>query len=108
MSQPSQPCRVKPGGGSHASDIIGLGWRRECYHELMVARTVEPSDELHRQISELARQTGRAETDLLNEAIATYVKVNRVPQPTSDGMIDDPELAARDLDDWLAANWRPG
>jgi predicted transcriptional regulator len=73
----------------------------------MVARTVELSDELQRQIAELARQTGRAEADLLHEAIATYVQIHRVPHPRSDGTIDDSEFAARDIDDWLAATWRP-
>ena len=72
----------------------------------MVAKKIELSDELHQQIADLARQTGRAETDLLREAIATYVQAHRVPRPRSDGTIDDPDLAARDIDEWLAANWR--
>jgi hypothetical protein len=73
----------------------------------MVAKMIELSDELQQQIADLARQTGRAETDLLHEAIATYVQARRVPRPRSDGAIDDPDLAARDVDEWLAANRRP-
>ncbi|HEY7033759.1 MAG TPA: hypothetical protein VH482_20655 [Thermomicrobiales bacterium] len=73
----------------------------------MATKTVELSDELLRQIADLARQTGRAEMDLLHEAIAGYVHVHRAPRPRSDATLDDPELAARDLDDWLAAHWRP-
>lgn len=70
----------------------------------MVAKTIELSDELQQQIAELARQTGRAETDLLHEAIATYVQAHRVPRPRSDGTIDDSALAARDIDAWLNAS----
>jgi predicted transcriptional regulator len=73
----------------------------------MVTRTVELPDELHRQITELARQSGRAETDLLHEAIAIYVQTHRAPVPKSDGAIEDVVLAARDVDEWLTANWRP-
>jgi hypothetical protein len=73
----------------------------------MVAKVVELSDELQQQIAELARRTGRAEEDLLQEAIATFVQSSRVPHPKSDGTIDDPDLAARDIDAWLTANWRP-
>ena len=73
----------------------------------MVAKVIELPDELQRRIEELSRQTGRDEADLVRDAIETYVNLNDVPQPTSDGTIDDPDLAARDLDDWLAANWRP-
>ena len=73
----------------------------------MVAKTIELSDELQQQIADLARQTGRPETDLLHEAIATYVRTRRTHRPRSDGTIDAPDLAARDFDKWLAANWRP-
>jgi Ribbon-helix-helix protein, copG family len=73
----------------------------------MATTTVELSDELHRQIAELARHTGRSEAELLHEAIAGYVHARRAPHPRSDGTIDDPDLAARDVDEWLAANWRP-
>jgi predicted transcriptional regulator len=73
----------------------------------MVAKVIELSDEIQQQIADLARQTGRAETDLLHEAIATYVQARRVPRPRSDCAIDDPEFAAHDVDEWLAANWLP-
>ncbi len=73
----------------------------------MVAKVIELPDELQRRIEELSRQMGRDEADLVRDAIATYVDLHDVPQPTSDGTIDDPDLAARDIDDWLAANWRP-
>lgn len=73
----------------------------------MVARVVELSDELQQQIADLSQQTGRAEADLLQEAITTFVHAHRVPRPKSDGTIDDPDLDARDIDEWLAANWRP-
>jgi predicted DNA-binding protein len=73
----------------------------------MVATLVELPDELHQQIAALARQTGQAEADLLHEAIAIYVRANRAPAPKSDDTIEDLELAARDVDEWLARNWRP-
>lgn len=73
----------------------------------MVTRVIELSDELQQQIADLARRTGRAESDLLQEAVATFVHSSRIPTPKSDDTIDDPDLAARDIDAWLAANWRP-
>jgi predicted transcriptional regulator len=73
----------------------------------MVARVIELSDELEQQIADLARRTGRTESDLLQEAIAAFVQTQRAANPKSDGTIDDPDLAARDVDAWLAANWRP-
>jgi predicted transcriptional regulator len=73
----------------------------------MVARVIELSEELDRNVTELARRTGRAETDVLRDAIVAYVRAPDAMRPRSDGTIDDPDLAARDIDGWLAANWRP-
>lgn len=68
---------------------------------------IELSDDLGRKIAELSRQTGRAERDLVADAVAIYLRSHLVPRPASDGTIDDPGLNAADIDDWLAANWRP-
>jgi hypothetical protein len=73
----------------------------------MVATVIELTDELQRRIHELSVQTGRTESDILREAVATYVAAHQIPQPSSDGTIDDPHLAARDIDEWMDANWRP-
>ena len=73
----------------------------------MVATVIDLPDELRQHIEELARQTGRAKADLLSEAIATFMRTRRVPRPRSDGVMDDPELAARAIDEWLAASWHP-
>ena len=81
--------------------------RGTCYYWNMTAKIVGLPDELHQQIVEFARRTGRAESGLLHEAIAIYPQARHVPRPRSDGTIDDPEFAARDGDDVLAANWRP-
>lgn len=73
----------------------------------MVATIIELTEELQRRVHELSLQTGRSESDLLREAVATYVAAHQIPRPKSDGSIDDPDLAARDIDDWLDANWQP-
>ena len=79
----------------------------------MATTTIELSPKLKRQLEELARRTGRAESDVVREALETYMKTHaprsarRRPMPKSMGMIDDPELNAGDVDDWLRANWRP-
>jgi metal-responsive CopG/Arc/MetJ family transcriptional regulator len=73
----------------------------------MVAKVIELPDELQRRIEELSRQIGRDEADLVRDAITTYIDLHDVPRPKSDGTIDDPCQAARDIDDWLAADWRP-
>jgi predicted transcriptional regulator len=79
----------------------------------MATTTIELSPKLKRQLEELARRTGRAESDVVREALETYVKahapaqVRRRPMAKSMGMIEDPELNAVDVDDWLRANWQP-
>ncbi len=67
----------------------------------MVATVIELPDDLQRRIEELSVLTGRAKRDLLLDAVAAFVEAQRVPQPASDGTIDDPDLAAPDIDDWL-------
>ena len=73
----------------------------------MVATVIELPDDLQRRIEELSVLTGRAKRDLLLDAVTAFVKAQRVPQPTSDGTIDDPDLAARDIDDWLRVMLAP-
>lgn len=62
---------------------------------------------LRERLAEIARETGRAETLLIVEAVEEYVSRHRRPMPTSIGIVDDPEFTADKIDDWLREHWRP-
>jgi hypothetical protein len=69
--------------------------------------TLYLSPETQRLLRELARRTGRHQAEVIREALDTYLKQHggRV-LPRSIGAGEDAELAARDSEEWLRAQWR--
>ena len=68
--------------------------------------TVYLPDELQRGLKDVARRTGRRPAELIRAAIEEFLRVQERPLPRSVGAGEDPELAARDSEDWLRANWQ--
>lgn len=62
-------------------------------------------EDLQRALKEVARQTGRAQADIVREALDTYLRQQPRPQPRSIGAGEDVGLAARDSENWLRAHW---
>ena len=59
-----------------------------------------------RRLRELARRTGRPQSDLVRQALDRYLGNQSSPLPASVGSGEDPDLNGRDSEDWLRANWR--
>jgi hypothetical protein len=61
--------------------------------------------ELHRALKEQARRSGRAQADLVREALESYLSGALWPQPTSIGAGADDGVSARESEDWLTREW---
>jgi len=55
----------------------------------------------------LARRTGRSQAALMREALQGYMDQQEAPHFHSIGIAEHSDLNAEDIDEWLAANWRP-
>ena len=71
----------------------------------MEKTTLYLSAELHRALKEQARRSGRAQAELVREALETYLAGASWPQPSSIGSGQDAGLSARETEDWLAREW---
>ena len=63
-----------------------------------------PAD-LHRALKEHARRSGRAQAQLVREALQTYLAGAVWPQPRSIGAGADDGLSARESEEWLRREW---
>lgn len=61
-------------------------------------------DSIHDALADLAEQTGRAEDDLIVEAVRSYLDDAPPAEPRSFGLHADPEVSGADSEDWLRAN----
>jgi predicted transcriptional regulator len=61
--------------------------------------------ELHRALKEQARRSGRAQAELVREALQTYLAGALWPEPGSIGAGADEGLSARDSEEWLTREW---
>jgi len=64
-------------------------------------------DTTRRRLRELAKRTGRRQSDLVRQALERYLATESSPLPASVGSGDDAEVSGRESEDWLRANWRP-
>ena len=62
-------------------------------------------DELHRALKEHARRSGRAQAELVREALQTYLEAVAWPKPASIGAGEDAAVSARASKEWLAREW---
>jgi uncharacterized membrane protein YccC len=60
-----------------------------------------------RRLRELARRTGRRQSDLIRQALDRYLSSVPVALPPSVGSGEDTQLSGRESEDWLRRNWRP-
>lgn len=64
-------------------------------------------DATTRRLREMARRTGRRQSDLIRQALDRYLSSEPSALPPSTGAAEDEQLSGRDSEDWLRANWRP-
>jgi len=62
-------------------------------------------DELKRALRDAARRLGRAQAELIREALTEYLRDHTRPRPQSIGAAADGRVAARDSEAWLRAHW---
>jgi len=72
---------------------------------LMEKTTLYLPVELHRALKEHARRSGRAQAELVREALQTYLAGASWPQPSSIGAGTDDGLSARESEEWLTGEW---
>ncbi len=76
-----------------------------AYGDRMHKTTLYLSEELRQTLEAAARRTGRAQADLVREALRAYLDALAPPVGRSIGAGDDPGLSARDSKDWLRRQW---
>ncbi len=82
--------------------------------------TLDLPSELEQALGQISQRSGRSREDVVREALDAYVQqqesltqqhdgvlLGKRRLPRSIGMIEDGQLRAEDIDDWLEANWRP-
>ena len=57
------------------------------------------------RLREVARRTGRRQSELVREAIDRYLDDEPFPLPLSVGAGEDVELTGRNSEEWLRAEW---
>lgn len=71
----------------------------------MQKTTLYLPDETQRRLRELAKRSGRAQADLIRQALDRYLGTEAQALPTSVGSGEDATLSGRDSGDWLRSNW---
>jgi predicted transcriptional regulator len=67
--------------------------------------TLYLSPELHSALRSIARRTGRAQADLIREALAAYISTQERPVPRSIGAASDGTLPSADAKAWVRDQW---
>ena len=62
-------------------------------------------DELRRALRDAARRSGRAQADLVREALQRYLAEQPRPWPKSIGAASVGRVSARDSEDWIRKHW---
>lgn len=73
----------------------------------MQKTTIYLPEELHARIKAAARQEGRPQADLIRDTLKARFAQRERPILRLIGIDSDPELSSENIEDWLAANWRP-
>jgi predicted transcriptional regulator len=71
--------------------------------------TTRFSDQELALLESLAKREGRSRSAIVRDALTSYIVANPIPLPDWIGTIDkdDGTLTARNVKEWLRANWRP-
>lgn len=64
-----------------------------------------PRSDLHRALKQIARRKGKAQAELLREALEEYLHGKSPPRPRSVGMGEDDALSRRDSEKSLNTAW---
>jgi len=75
------------------------------YDRRMEKTTLYLPADLHHALKEHARRSGRAQAELVREALQTYLAGTAWPQPGSIGAGSDSSLAGGESEDWLTREW---
>ena len=73
----------------------------------MQKTTLYLTEDIQRDLKDVARRTGRTEAELVREALTLYLGQQARPWPKSIGSASVPGVDARDTEEFLRANWRP-
>ncbi len=68
--------------------------------------TLYLTPELRRRLHEVARRTGRRQSDVIRSALDAYLGEGPVNRPRSIGAGEDGVLDAGDTEAWLRERWR--
>jgi predicted transcriptional regulator len=69
--------------------------------------TIQLPPDVQRELKALADRTGRSEAEIVLEAVEHFLASRRRPRLHSLGSVSDPDVTSENLDEWLAANWKP-
>jgi hypothetical protein len=72
----------------------------------MERTTLYLPSELHELLRDESRRTGQPQSAIVREALVAHLVPRRYPWPKSIGM-GESDFQAKDIDEWLKANWRP-
>ncbi|HEY7033349.1 MAG TPA: CopG family transcriptional regulator [Thermomicrobiales bacterium] len=61
---------------------------------------------LHAELKAIARRSGRAQAEVIREALASYVAQQERLLPKTIGIVSSGRVRGADVDQWLAENWK--
>ena len=64
------------------------------------------SAELQAELDQVSRETGRAQTELVIDAVEAYLRQYRLSRFLSIGAGHSDEVTGKNSEDWLFANWK--
>lgn len=73
----------------------------------MATTAIKLPPDVQLKLEALARRTGQAEAEIILEAVEHRLQAEPWPRPKAIGIYSDPEVTSENLEDWLAANWKP-
>jgi predicted transcriptional regulator len=77
----------------------------EVFAMSMDKTTLYLPNELRRALKDAARRSGRAQADLVREALQQYLAKQPRPWPKSIGAGSDGRISAQDSEDWIREHW---
>lgn len=72
----------------------------------MEKTTLYLPEDLQRRLRDAARREGRPQAELVRQALIEYLADAPRPTPASVAAGCDPDLLARNAEEWLEARWR--
>ncbi len=78
------------------------------YDVCMKRTTIFLTDELDRELQEVARRTRRRQAEIVREALSQYLRAQERPWPRSVGMGSnpDPSVTSNNVKEWVQEQWQ--